>query len=146
MDKKKQLENEIKSLIKHKRIFVILGISFMILSIALAITSIVISQTNKDSDLFMYFAYFASLGLSVSITMFILSFALFTFRINSRIILLQQGVFNQTNHNMVEKEEVKVKTKEEALLEQYENLMKQGYITKEDFEKKKEELSPKKNA
>ncbi len=144
MNNKEKLQAEIISLKKHRKVFYILGFSFLGLSIALAITSIIISLTIKDSDLFMYFAYFASVSMSASVTMFILGITLFSFRINRRIYLLDQGIY-ETNM-MVNKEDVIVKSKEEELLDQYANLLKQGYITQEDFDKKKEELTPKKNA
>lgn len=143
---KKQIQKEIDSLRRNQKIFFILGLSFFGVALALSIAAFVLFFKDVGGDLFFYLAQLGGTMLMVAITMLILRTALFTFRINVRLAMLQGIVTIDEKGQYVPTVDVKpvpeekVKSKEEELVDQYENLYKQGHISKEDFEKKKKEI------
>ena len=97
-------------------------------------------------DIFFYLAQLSGSTLMVAITMLILRSVLFSYRINVRQAIIdgviqvnEQGQYVQTVDVKPVPEE-KPLSKEEELYKQYEELYKAGHITKEDLDKKKEEL------
>ncbi len=144
---KNNLEKEIKSLYKKRRVFTILGFSFLGVGATLLFLSIYFS-VMKISDVVdlinvMLILPLSNLLITASLVMFILRSVLFNRRIAVRqLLLIDPTAFDDLNNANVETVDVKEmpKSHNQELLEQYENLYKQGYISKEDLDKKKEEL------
>ncbi len=144
---KNNLEKEIKSLYKKRRVFTILGFSFLGAGATLLFLSIYFS-VMKISDVVdlinvMLILPLSNLLITASLVMFILRSVLFNRRIAVRqLLLIDPTAFDDLNNANVETVDVKEmpKSHNQELLEQYENLYKQGYISKEDLDKKKEEL------
>ncbi len=149
---KKTIEKELKSLYKRRRVFTILGFSFLGVGGVLLFLSIYFSsiKINDVVDLInsLVIMPLSNLLVTASLVMFILRSVLFNRQIAIRQMLLIDpsavNVFNAKGENVEIKDTVDVKeapkSHNQELLEQYENLYKQGYISQEDLDKKKEEL------
>ena len=144
---KEQLQKEIDSLMRNRKIFFILAMAFFGVSAALAIASIVVGAKDIGSELFANLAYYSGIALMVAVTMLILRSVLFTFRINVRRAMIDgvismddQGQYVRTVDVKPVEETPKSLTREEELVKQYEDLYKQGFISEEDYKKKKEEI------
>ena len=146
MPDKEQLQKEIDSMMRSRKIFLFIAIGFFVISLALFITSVVFGLRDINSEEYYLTAYLSGIALMIGLTMMILRSALFNFRINVRRAIIngnikveQDGRFVQTVDVKPVPEE-KPLSKEEELYKQYEELYKAGHITKEDLDKKKEEL------
>lgn len=145
---KEQLQKEIDGMMRSRKIFFILSMSFFGASLGLMIASIVVGSRDINSQLFEYLTYFAGVSLMVGVTMLILRSVLFSYRINVRraiidgiITIDDKGQYVPTvDVKPVEEETSKPMTREEELVKQYEDLQKQGFITEEELEKKRKEI------
>ena len=144
---KNKLEKEINSMMRKRRLFMILGFSFLGGAMTFSIISSILETLYNNNDTVILICALllslASLLFAASITMFILRSALFNARIYNRRIIINNASNTAKSNDDVVTVDVKEmpKTHEQELLEQYENLYKQGLISEEDFNKKKEELS-----
>ncbi len=145
---KDKLDKEINSFLKKRRLFLILGFSFLGGSFALSIISSILETLYANNSVVLLIdallLSLASLLFAASITMFILRRALFSTRFyNSRIIVDEVNKTKEEVDDDAATVDVKEmpKSHNEELLEQYENLYKQGLISEEDLNKKREELS-----
>ena len=145
---KEQLQKEIDGMMRSRKIFFILAMSFFGVSLGLMIASIVVGSRDINSELFEYLTYFSGVSLMVAVTMLILRSVLFSYRINVRRAIINgiitvddKGQYVPTvDVKPVEEEAPKVMTREEELVKQYEELQKQGFITEEELEAKKKEI------
>lgn len=145
---KEQLQREIDGMMRSRKIFFILSMSFFGVSLALMIASIVVGSRDINSELFEYLTYFSGVSLMVAVTMLILRSVLFSYRINVRRAIINgiitvddKGQYVPTvDVKPVEEETPKEMTREEELVKQYEDLQKQGFITEEELEKKRKEI------
>lgn len=144
---KEQLQKEIDGMMRSRKIFFILSMSFFGVSLALMIASIVIGSKDINSELFEYLTYFSGVSLMVAVTMLILRSVLFSYRINVRraiidgiITIDDKGQYVPTVDVKPVEEAPKEMTREEELVRQYEELQKQGFITEEELEKKRKEI------
>ncbi len=146
---KNTLEKELKSLYKKRKIFTILGFSFLGVGATLLFLSIYFSaiKVNEILDLVntLVILPLSNLFITASLVMFILRSVLFNRKIAMRqLLLIDPNAFTvvKDNGETVDVKDVvePSKSHNQELLEQYENLYKQGYISKDDLDKKKEEL------
>ena len=146
---KNNIEKELKALYKKRKVFTILGFSFLGAGTILLFLSIYFSaiKINEIVDLVntLVILPLSNLFITASLVMFILRSVLFNRKIAmNQLLLLDPNAFTviKDNGETVDVKDVvePVKSHNQELLEQYENLYKQGYISKEDLDKKKEEL------
>lgn len=144
---KEQLQKEIDGMMRSRKIFFILAMSFFGVSLGLMIASIVVGSRDINSELFEYLTYFSGVSLMVGVTMLILRSVLFSYRINVRraiidgiITIDDKGQYVPTVDVKPVEEAPKEMTREEELVRQYEDLQKQGFITEEELEKKRKEI------
>ena len=143
---KEKLQQEINSMRRSQKVFLILAIVFFAISSALAIAATVMAVQDIGGDIFFYLAQLSGSTLMVAITMLILRSVLFSYRINVRQAIIdgviqvnEQGQYVQTVDVKPVPEEKEL-SREEELVKQYESLYKQGLISEEDFEKKRKEI------
>ncbi len=161
MDKEKLL-NEIKILEKRRKLFLILALTFLGISVILYILSVtfeVMFNANQNNYLYftlaITFSVVSSVLLSGSIALLVIRTAVFGTKINNRKMALMgfdpnnfnnqfQNTYKDSYIKKDNGETVDVKPVEDNpyadLLKQYEELYKKGLISEEDFNKKKEEL------
>lgn len=149
---KAKIQKELDELLLKKKIFLIISISLFVISFALAIiyAVMVIKKTIAD-DASVVLSVISDITFCAAIVMLVLRSALYSYKINVRRAILD-GQIQMIDPNdiktmvppIVDVKEVHethiIKTKEQELVDQYEDLYKKGYITKEDFEAKKKEI------
>ena len=140
---KEELQKELKKAKQGALIFFIITMSLFGLAVGLVIAAIIIG--SKDANAWFPYAYGAGISMSIAFACLVMRSVFFTAKIRYLIALSQQQEHPQpleapvVDAKPVEpfKEE---NSRENKLYQQYENLYKQGYINKEDLDKKKEEI------
>ena len=119
------------------KIFYILGLVLVSAGVVLALAAVVLSIAGYTlvSDVIFWIAS------TIGIVAFIFLILRLRMQVNNSSFNAPKGP--QIKVKIVDVKDLP-KSKEEQLYEQYENLYKQNLITKEDLEKKKEELLGKK--
>jgi len=140
---KEQIEQEIAKAKKGQLIFFILSMAFIGITVALIIVSIILGAKNSSGDAWYVYGYSAGMSMCIAVTFLIIRSVFFSTKIKA-LQMLQE---NHTTANIHVAPEVTArpvepveKSREEKLVEQYENLLKQGIITQEEFEAKKAEI------
>lgn len=139
-----QLEARLKKLLKTRRLFGILSLSFLGVAVSFDIVVTILNYTVENLSEYVYWAM-----IEISTLFFAASIALFFVRIFAidvkiRNTLYQLSLIVQPINN--EKVIVTTDVKEtpldrpHQLVKQYEDLLKQGLITQDDFDKKKKEI------
>ena len=145
---KEELAKRIKRLSILNRVFFYLSLGFLLISLSMDIVAFILTPK------YGYESLVVELLLELSAVFFAGSVALFFVRIFAigtklRNSFMQLATFERPQSVVNEKvdlgtTDVKpapvVKTHEQELVEQYENLLKQGYITQEEFDAKKKEI------
>ena len=140
----KQIKEEYRKAKLGALIFFIISMTCFAACIALIIASIIIG--SKDSNGWFVYGYSAGICMSLGFTFIILRAIFFSGKIKFLLTIeeAQKNPLPPSQKEMVEakpvegfKEENK---RENKLYEQYENLYKQGYITKEELDQKRKEL------
>lgn len=139
-----ELKNELKKAKLGALIFFIISMSCFGISLALIIVSIIIGSTNSDG--WYVFGYCAGICLSLGFTFLILRTSFFVNKIRF-LLTIEEASKNPTipgQSDIVDAKPVEPfkeeSSRENKLYQQYENLYKQGYITKEELEQKRKEL------
>jgi len=116
------------------KLLLIISIVVMGLGVGLFIAAAVLALTGKSTLSDIFFGVSALLGIAA------LGLMIYNLAISSKFV--SPEVEESKPKVVVKIVDVKdvPKSKEEKLYEQYENLYKQGLISKEDLDKKKEEL------
>ena len=146
MPDKEQLQKEINSMLRTRKIFLIIALGFFAVALILFIIGVVIGLKDINSEEYYLVTYLSGVALMVALTMMILRSALFNFRINVRRAIIEGNIKMEQDGRYVQTVDVKPVpeekplTKEEELYKQYEELYEKGLISKEDLDKKKEEL------
>lgn len=143
----KDLEKELNKLKKNRKIFTILGYTFLGLGLAFCITSILcfnlIYVTEGNINVYgQIFLSFSGVCFTASIILFLLRF--FLYSVNIRFYSNIVDIAKKGNNNNVvvdAKYTEKPLSRDEELLNQYKELYKQGIISEEDYKKKEEELT-----
>lgn len=143
----KDLEKELNKLKKNRKIFTILGYTFLGLGLAFCITSILcfnlIYATEGNINVYgQIFLSFSGVCFTASIILFLLRF--FLYSVNIRFYSNIVDIAKKGNNNNVvvdAKCTEKPLSRDEELLNQYKELYKQGIISEEDYKKKEEELT-----
>lgn len=155
---KEQLKLEIEKFKKRRVLFLILAIVLFAGALAFFIIGFMVMYKSSSIQENFQEAYSyltcSSLCLTAGIASLIIRTAVYGFKIavRQKIIngeadpFINNSMFNKQDLGTVDVkdiqvEQTKVQTREEQLLDQYAELLKQGLITQEDFNKKKEELS-----
>lgn len=149
---KAKLQKELDSLLMKKKIFLIISISLFAVSLILAIIFIImVVQKSISDNTSVLLSVLSDVTFCAAIVILVLRSVLFTYQINVRKAILSGQVqimdATQGDPHIVPITDVKeapqagpMKTKEQELVDQYEELYKKGYISKEDFEAKKKEI------
>ena len=118
---------------KLKKLLLLIAIIVMAIGAGFFIVAIILSTLNKNqlSDVF--------LGVSAVAGIISLGLLVYNLAISSRNIMPSEESKPKVVVKIVDVKDIP-KSKEEQLYEQYEGLYKQGLITKEDLDKKREEL------
>ena len=136
-------EARVKKLRRLNLLFFYLSMSFLVISVALDITTFILVPRIGYTTLIYVFLEVSSVLFAGSIALFVVRFAVIGTKLRN-IYYPRNGSAPIQNPNVVETEVTEVKeapkTKEEQLVEEYEKLLKQGYITQEEFEEKKKEI------
>lgn len=148
---KAKLQKELEELLLKKKIFLIVSLSLFAISIGLAIAYIVmVVQKTISDNTAVVLSVISDITFCAAIVILVLRSALFSFKINIRRAILNGEVqisdVQSIDPNSVPITDVKpapqpvIKTREQELVDQYEDLYNKGYISKEDFESKKKEI------
>lgn len=118
---------------KLKKLLLLIAIIVMAIGAGFFIVAIILSTLNKNqlSDVF--------LGVSAVAGIISLGLLVYNLTISSRSIMPSEESKPKVVVKIVDVKDIP-KSKEEQLYEQYEGLYKQGLITKEDLDKKRQEL------
>ena len=118
---------------KLKKFLLLIAIIVMAIGVGFFIVAIILSSLNKNqlSDVF--------LGVSAVAGIISLGLLVYNLAISSRSIMSSEESKPKVVVKIVDVKDIP-KSKEEQLYEQYEGLYKQGLITKEDLDKKRQEL------
>jgi len=119
--------------VKLKKLLLLIAIIVMAIGAGFFIVAIILSTLNKNqlSDVF--------LGVSAVAGIISLGLLVYNLAISSRSIMPSEESKPKVVVKIVDVKDIP-KSKEEQLYEQYEGLYKQGLITKEDLDKKRQEL------
>lgn len=140
----KEIEKEIKKAKTGALVFFIISMCLFGLAIGLIITSIIIG--SKSSDAWFVYGYCAGICMSLGFTFLILRSVFFMSKIKFILFTQEQekAIKEAQASQVVDAKPVdsfkEESTRENKLYQQYENLYKQGYITKEELEQKRKEL------
>lgn len=151
---KEQIKKELDQLLLKRKIFLIISLSLFAVSIGLSIAYIILMLQKTISDnTAVILSVTSDITFCAAIVMLILRSVFYSFKVNVRRAILNGQVqiqdLQNIDPNMVNTVDVKpaegnvapvIKTREQELVDQYEDLYKKGYISKEDFEAKKKEL------
>ena len=143
---KKQLQKEIDSMIRTRKIFLFIAIGLFAVTFALSMAAFIIGFSDIGGDLYFYLAQLGGIFLMGALTMLILRSALFSFRINVRRAMIDGLITIDEKGQYVPVTDVKPVienkelTREEELVKQYEELYEKGYISKEDLDAKRKEI------
>lgn len=158
---KEQLKKEIAELTRKRKIFSILAFTFLGVAVAsliagLSLAIVINSQGQSASDALIYtywiLDWVSSGFLTASLVMFVIRSFVYSSKIRIRQMLISGEYQDYTGPNPYAQAntvdvkpvpEEKEKTRDEMLLEQYKDLCDRGIISKEDYQKKEEELSHK---
>ncbi|MCR5333110.1 MAG: SHOCT domain-containing protein [Bacilli bacterium] len=135
-------EARVRKLRRLNIIFFYLSLSFLIISVGFDIATFILVPRIGYTTLVYIFLEASSILFAGSIALFVVRFAVIGTKLRN-IYYPRNGAPAQ-NPNVVETEVTEVKeapkTKEEQLVDEYEKLLKQGYITQEEFDEKKKEI------
>ena len=140
----KQIEKESKQAKLGALIFFIISMSLFGLSLVLVIISIIVA--SKDSVAWFPYAYGAGISMSLGFTFIVLRSVFFVSKLRYLMAVeqAQKHPESQMSSPVVDAKPVESfkeeSSRENKLYQQYENLFKQGYITKEELEQKRKEL------
>lgn len=140
-DKNIQNNQDLRKLLRKSLILFILAGILLACSIAAFIVStfFLVDESKVMIGMLIFGA-----GDTLSMGAIVLVIFGYMYRRKAAIIRNVGYAFNQTKQNDIVNVKEAPKTEEqkrkESLIEQYENLYKNGLITKEDFEKRKEEI------
>lgn len=155
---KEQLQRQLDLLLKRRRIFLICSICLFSLGAAFVVAWLVFFITKGvDDDLAFAFSISSDLCISAAIVLLILRSSLYSYKINIIKAILngtvqasvvddmgsQRTVYTTNVNPFPSEKEAQpqaIKTREQELVDQYEDLYKKGYISQEDFETKKKEI------
>lgn len=140
-----QLESRLKKLLKTRRLFGVLSLSFLGVAVSFDIVVTILNYTVENLSEYVYWAIIetSTLFFAASIALFFVR--IFAIDVKIRNTLYQLSLIVQPINN----EKVVVGTTDEKevpldrphqLVNQYEDLLKQGLITQDDFDKKKKEI------
>lgn len=137
----KELKEEFRKAKLGALIFFIISMSCFGLTIALVIVSIFVGM--NDSSAWFPYGYCAGICMSLGFTFLILRSVFFTAKMKL-LLMVEQEKSQPANKETVDAKPVEAfkeeSSRENKLYQQYENLYKQGYITKEELEQKRKEL------
>lgn len=135
-------EARVRKLRRLNIIFFYLSLSFLIISVGFDIATFILVPRIGYTTLVYIFLEASSILFAGSIALFVVRFAVIGTKL--RNIYYPRNGAPEQNPNVVETEVTEVKeapkTKEEQLVDEYEKLLKQGYITQEEFDEKKKEI------
>ena len=143
-----ETKKRLKKLRLLNTIFFWLSLGLLLVSVGLDVASLIISRVEHP--------YIVMAFVEASAILFAGSIALFFVRIFAigtkiRNIYVQEAMKGNPNPTGMPSQKVDLgttdvkdiptpKTKEQELVDQYEDLLKRGYITQEEFEQKKKEI------
>lgn len=150
---KAQIQKELDILLRKKKIFLIISLSLFAVSLALSIIFVVmmVQKTIADNTA-LILSVASDITFCAAIVILVMRSVLYSFKVNIRRAILNGQVQINEVHEVdpsvvttdvtpVNDEQVPtIKTKEQELVDQYEDLYKKGYISKEDFEAKKKDI------
>lgn len=150
---KAQIQKELDILLRKKKIFLIISLSLFVVSLALSIIFVVmmVQKTIADNTA-LILSVASDITFCAAIVILVMRSVLYSFKVNIRRAILNGQVQINEVHEVdpsvvttdvtpVNDEQVPtIKTKEQELVDQYEDLYKKGYISKEDFEAKKKDI------
>lgn len=116
------------------KLLIVISIVVMSIGLALFIAAAVLALNGKSTLSDIFFGVSSILGIVA------LGLMIYNLAISSKnVVPMDEPAQPKVVVKIVDVKDVP-KSKEEKLFEQYENLYKQGLITKEDLDKKREEL------
>lgn len=140
----KQLKEEFRKAKLGALVFFIISMSAFGLAIALIIVSIIVG--SNDGNAWFVYGYSAGICMSLGFTFLILRSVFFTAKMKFLFSIeeAQKNPARAQQTPVVEAKPVEAfkeeSSRENKLYQQYENLYKQGYITKEELDQKRKEL------
>ena len=116
------------------KLLLVISIVIMSIGLALFVAAAVLALNGKSTLSDIFFGVSSILGIVA------LGLMIYNLAISSKnVVLMDEPAQPKVVVKIVDVKDVP-KSKEEKLFEQYENLYKQGLITKEDLDKKRDEL------
>lgn len=143
-----ETKKRLKKLRLLNMIFFWLSLALLLVSVGLDVASLIISR-EQHPYLVMGFVEASAILFAGSIALFFVR--IFAIGTKIRNIYVQEAMMGNLNPTGMPSQKVDLgttdvkdiptsKTKEQELVDQYEDLMKRGYITQEEFEQKKKEI------